>query len=254
MPVHQLGLAADMDTLAAIAKRHDLPLIEDAAPAIGATYKGRRVGGLGNATCISFHPRKVITTGEGGMLLTDSASLAEHARTLRAHGMSVSDFARHQAERVVIEEYLELGYNYRMTDLQAAIGLEQLRRLDGMIERRRDVARRYAEALTDVEGVQLPSSSADVPHTYQSFMIVLTPSLTVTREDLMQKLLEAGIATRRGVMAIHMEPYYRERFPHVRLPVTESATRQTLLLPIYATMTDAEQQYVVENLLSSLRA
>jgi perosamine synthetase len=253
IPVHQIGLAADMDPLAAIAKRHHLSLIEDAAPAIGATYKGRRVGGLGNSTCLSFHPRKVITTGEGGMLLTDDAAFAERARTLRAHGMSVSDLARHQAQRVVIEEYHELGYNYRMTDLQAAIGREQLRRLDGMIQRRREVANRYAEALSGVEGVDVPFSPAHSPHTYQSYMIALSPRLGLTREELMQKLLGVGIATRRGVMAIHMEPVYRERFPQVRLPVTESATRQTLLLPLYATMTDTEQQYVLEHLLSSLR-
>jgi perosamine synthetase len=254
MPVHQLGLAADMDRLSAIAQQHHLVLLEDAAPAIGATYKGRRVGGLGNSTCLSFHPRKVITTGEGGMLLTDSLPLAERARTLRAHGMSVSDLARHRAERVVFEEYHELGYNYRMTDMQAAIGIEQLRRLDAMIERRRDVACRYAEALADVDGVQLPFSSGDTPHTYQSYMIQLAPGLGVSRDDLMQQLLTVGVATRRGVMAIHLEPYYCERRSERRLPVTESATRHTVLLPIYANMTDTEQEYVIEHLLRALDA
>jgi perosamine synthetase len=254
MPVHQLGLASDMDALAAIATRHGVILIEDAAPAIGATYRGKRVGGLGNTACLSFHPRKVITTGEGGMLLTNSPHLAERARTLRAHGMSVSDLARHQARHVVIEEYHELGYNYRMTDLQAAVGIEQLRRLDAMIERRCSIARRYADALRNVEGVTPPFSAPDAPHTYQSFMIVLEPRLGTSREAVMQKLLAVGVATRRGVMAIHIEPYYRKRFPQVRLPVTESASRQTLLLPIYATMTQTEQEYVVEHLLASLRS
>jgi dTDP-4-amino-4,6-dideoxygalactose transaminase len=252
MPVHQLGLAADMDRLAAIAQRHHIALIEDAAPAIGATYKGRRVGGLGNTACLSFHPRKVITTGEGGMLLTDDGAMAERARTLRAHGMSVSDLARHQSDRVVIEEYEELGYNYRMTDMQAAIGIEQLKRLDGMIERRCQIASRYDESLADVDGVQLPLSSRDTPHTYQSYMIQLAPEIGINREQLMQQLLTVGIATRRGVMAIHSEPYYRQRYPGVRLPVTEAATRQTLLLPIYATMTSSEQEYVVEHLLAAL--
>jgi len=252
MPVHQIGLAADIDRLAAITQRHHLVLIEDGAPAIGATYKGRRIGGLGNSTCLSFHPRKVITAGEGGMILTDTLDVAERARTLRAHGMSVSDLARHQAQHVVIEEYHELGYNYRMTDLQAAIGIEQLRRLDAMIERRREVARRYNEALADVDGVQLPFSSSDTPHTYQSYMIELAPRIGISREDLMQQLLAVGVATRRGVMAIHLEPYYRKLRPELRLPVTESATCDTLLLPIYATMTSVEQEYVIEHLLRAL--
>jgi perosamine synthetase len=252
MPVHQIGLAADIDRLAAIARRHDLVLIEDAAPAIGATYKGRRVGGLGHPACLSFHPRKVITTGEGGMLLTDDEALAERARTLRAHGMSVSDLARHRADRVLVEEYHELGYNYRMTDLQAAIGIEQLKRLDEMIERRREVAGRYAKALADADGVQLPFSPPDAPHTYQSYMIELRPGLGLNREILMQELLAAGVATRRGVMAIHLEPQYRQRWPDLRLPVTESATRHTLLLPIYATMTSTEQEYVIDQLLRAL--
>jgi dTDP-4-amino-4,6-dideoxygalactose transaminase len=252
MPVHQLGLAADMDRLHAIARRHRLVVLEDAAPAIGATYKGRRVGGLGNPTCLSFHPRKVITTGEGGMFLTDDDALAERARRLRAHGMSVSDLARHTADRVVIEEYEELGYNYRLTDLQAAIGLEQLRRLEGMIERRREVAARYADALGDIDGLQLPPSSPDTPHTYQSYMVELTPPLGLDREQVMQALLAAGVATRRGVMAIHREPYYRPRVAGLRLPVTESASRHTLLLPIYATMTTVEQDYVIDHLRNTI--
>jgi perosamine synthetase len=251
IPVHQLGLAADLDTLATIARRHDLVLLEDAAPAIGATYKGRRVGGFGNSTCLSFHPRKAITTGEGGMLLTDDAVMAERARTLRAHGMSLSDLTRHHADRVLFEEYHEVGYNYRMTDLQAALGIAQLTRLDTVIERRRALARRYAATLHHVEGVQLPPSPRDTPPTYQSFMIEVP---TGSRNILMKELLDVGIATRRGVMAIHMEPFYRNRYPDLRLPVTQSATRDTLLLPMYATMTSIEQEYVVEHLLRALDA
>jgi dTDP-4-amino-4,6-dideoxygalactose transaminase len=254
MPVHQLGLSADMDRLAAIAHRHRVVLLEDAAPAIGASYKGRRVGGLGNTTCLSFHPRKVITTGEGGMLLTDSMPMAERARTLRAHGMSVSDLARHRAERVVFEEYHELGYNYRMTDIQAAIGIEQLGRLDTMIERRRQVARRYAEALADVDDLHLPLSTDETPHTYQSYMIELESDAGINRDQIMQQLLTVGVATRRGVMAIHLEPYYREQYPRLRLPVTESAARHAMLLPIYATMTTAEQDYVIEHLVGAVHA
>jgi len=248
LPVHQIGLAADMDRINAIARRHGLAVIEDAAPSLGATYKGKHVGTLGNLTCVSFHPRKIITTGEGGMILTDDPALAERARVLRAHGMSVSDLARHQARTAVIEEYHELGYNYRMTDLQAAVGMAQMKKLDFLLTRRRQVAARYNEALADLDFVRLPFSSPATPHTYQSYMVQIRSDCPKPRDQVMQEFLEAGVATRRGVMAIHMEPYYRERMPHVRLPVTETAARHTLILPSYATMTDDEQEYVIEHL------
>jgi perosamine synthetase len=254
MPVHQIGLAADMDRINAIGHRHGLAVIEDAAPALGASYKGRRVGGLGNPTCLSFHPRKVITSAEGGMLLTDDENLANRARILRSHGMSLSDLQRHQAQQVVIEEYHDLGYNYRLSDLHAAVGIEQLKKLDIMLARRSQIAARYNEALADLDSVQLPFSSADRPHSYQSYMICLRPRVSHTREQVMQEMLEAGIATRRGVMASHMEPYYRQRFPEVKLSVTEIAAQSTLLLPIYTTMTETEQEYVSEHLLRILRA
>src|SRR6266571_1819518 len=159
MPVHQIGLAADMDRINTIAQRHGLVVIEDAAPALGAMYKSKQVGSLGNPTCFSFHPRKVITSGEGGMIVTDDDTLAERARTLRAHGMSLSDLARHQAQSVVIEEYHDVGYNYRLSDLHAAVGIEQMKRLDFMLAQRKRVAHLYNEAFADLEGVQLPFSS-----------------------------------------------------------------------------------------------
>jgi len=253
MPVHQIGLAADMDRLNAIANRYGLAVIEDAAPALGATYKGKRVGGLGNITCLSFHPRKVITAGEGGMILTSDQALANHARTLRTHGMSLSDLQRHQATSVAIEEYHDLGYNYRLSDLHAAVGLEQMKKLDLMLMRREQLAVRYHEALADLECLQLPFSSTDQPHSYQSYIIQLGPQAPKSREQVMQEMLEAGIATRRGVMAIHLEPYYRQRFPGVKLSVTETAAQSTLLLPIYATMTELEQEYVIDHLHRILR-
>jgi len=253
MPVHQIGLAADMDRLNTIANRYGLAVIEDAAPALGATYKGKRVGGLGNVTCLSFHPRKVITAGEGGMILTSDQALANHARTLRTHGMSLSDLQRHQATSVAIEEYHDLGYNYRLSDLHAAVGLEQMKKLDLMLMRREQLAVRYHEALADLECLQLPFSSTDQPHSYQSYIIQLGPQAPKSREQVMQEMLEAGIATRRGVMAIHLEPYYRQRFPGVKLSVTETAAQSTLLLPIYATMTELEQDYIIDHLHRILR-
>lgn len=247
MPVHQIGLAADMDRINVIAQRHGLAVIEDAAPAIGARYKGRTVGGLGNPTCFSFHPRKVITCGEGGMILTDDEAFAEHARLLRAHGMSLSDLARHQAKSVVIEEYHEVAYNYRMSDLHAAVGIEQMKKLDFMLTRRQTVAARYNEAFRHFEFLRLPFSSPETPHTYQSYMIELLPHAPKKREQVMQELLAVGVASRRGVMAIHSEKaYWHSCTTQPSLPVTERAARNTLLLPIYATMTEAEQDCVVE--------
>jgi dTDP-4-amino-4,6-dideoxygalactose transaminase len=248
MPVHQIGLAADMDRITAVAHRHQLAIIEDAAPALGAMYKGKRVGGLGHVTCLSFHPRKVITAGEGGMILTDDQAFAHRARILRTHGMSLSDLQRHRATSVAIEAYHDLGYNYRLSDLHAAVGIEQMKKLAVILRRRQQIAARYHAAFADLDGVQLPFSSADQPHSYQSYLIQLHPHAPNTREQVMQEMFDAGIATRRGVMAIHLEPYYRQRFPHVNLPVTEGAAQCTLLLPIYATMTDDQQDYVIDHL------
>jgi dTDP-4-amino-4,6-dideoxygalactose transaminase len=253
MPVHQIGLAADMDRINGIARSHGLAVIEDAAPSLGATYKGKCVGSLGNLTCFSFHPRKVITTGEGGVILTDDRMLPERARVVRAHGMSVSDLVRHQAKSVVIEEYRELGYNYRMTDLQAAVGIEQMKKLDFILVRRQELAARYNDALAKLECVQLPYSPPETPHTYQSYMVQLTPQTPKTRDQVMREMLEAGVATRPGVMAIHLTHYYRTRFPDLRLPITERATRSTVLLPIYPGMSDADQEYVINNLIRVLR-
>ncbi len=254
MPVHQIGLAADLDRINAIARRHHLMVIEDAAPALGAKYKGNMVGNLNNPTCFSFHPRKAITSGEGGMILTNNENLAEHARLVRAHSMSLSDLARHQAKSIVIEEYSEIGYNYRLSDLHAAVGIEQMKKLDFVLLRRREIAACYAEALRTLEYIQLPFCSQETPHTYQSYMIELLPHAPKTREQVMQELFAVGITTRRGVMAIHLEPAYSNQYAHpVKLPVTERATQNTLLLPIYATMTDTELAYVIEHLDKVLR-
>jgi dTDP-4-amino-4,6-dideoxygalactose transaminase len=251
VPVDQIGLAADLDAVLEIAERYHLRVIEDAAPALGATYRGRPVGAISPVTCFSFHPRKSITTGEGGAIATNDAELAARARVLRSHGASVSDLARHSATTVIIEAYEELGYNYRMTDIQAAMGIEQLKKLDPILARRRELAERYNAQLAEIPGVTPPYSPEDAPHTYQSYCVRLDPALTPPRETIMERMLADGVATRRGVMAIHEEPYYLERFGRASLPVTEAATRETLLLPLYMTMSDAEQDRVVEALRAS---
>jgi perosamine synthetase len=253
IPVDQIGLAADLDAVLEIAERYRLRVIEDAAPALGATYRGRSVGALSPVTCFSFHPRKSITTGEGGAIATNDAELAARARVLRSHGASVSDLARHSATSVIIEAYEELGYNYRMTDIQAAMGIEQLKKLDAILARRRDLAERYNARLLETPGVTPPYAPDDAPHTYQSYCVRLDLALTPPREAIMERMLADGVATRRGVMAIHEEPYYVERFGRASLPVTEAATRETLLLPLYMTMTDAEQDRVIDALRRALQ-
>jgi perosamine synthetase len=252
MPIDQIGLACDIDAVNDIAKRHGIEVVEDAAPAIGESYKGRRVGANAHQTVFSFHPRKVITTGEGGMITTDDDALAEKARKLRAHGMSVSDLERHKADRVIIEEYNELGFNYRMTDIQASIGLVQLSRLDELLRIRREKAKRYNEELREIKGVEVPFVPSYASHTYQSYCLRLTRDCRLDREDLMTNLLRRGIATRRGVMASHLEKTYTSRQGKVSLPVTEEATRTTMLIPLYATMTDEEQSWVIESLREEL--
>lgn len=255
IPVDQIGLAADLDPVLEIAARHKLAVIEDAAPAIGATYKNRPIGSISPTTCFSFHPRKSISTGEGGMITTNSEEIAARARVLRAHGASVSDLVRHNASKVLIEQYNELGYNYRMTDIQAAVGIEQLKKLDYILGKRRALAARYAELLASVPGISTPYVPSYATHTYQSYALRLDPNLVPPREEIMNKMLEMGVATRRGVMAIHEEPLYKNNpnIKQVRLPVTEEATRQTLLLPIFTTMTEEEQDYVVATLIQTLK-
>src|SRR4029077_536211 len=189
MPVDQIGLGCDIDGVNHVAERHGIEVVEDAAPTIGGTYKGKRVGSNAHQTVFSFHPRKVITTGEGGMITTDDDALADRARKLRAHGMSVSDLDRHKADRVIIEEYNELGFNYRMTDIQASIGLVQLRRLPELLRIRIEKAERYNRELRAIKGLEIPFVPPYATHTYQSYCLRLTKDCRLDRETLMTNLL-----------------------------------------------------------------
>lgn len=253
MPVHQIGLAADMDPILELAERYHLHVIEDAAPGIGEEYKGRRAGSIGEVTCFSFHPRKVVTTGEGGMITTDSEELVSRARMIRSHGASISDLARHKAGEVIFEEYPYLGYNYRMTDIEAAIGLEQMKKLDEMLVIRRRLAERYNEELAEIEGLETPYVPPYAKHTYQSYIVRVRKDCPRSRNEIMREMLKEGIATRRGVMAIHLEPYYREHLGEISLPVTEEATRNTFLIPLFPAMTEDEQSYVISTLSGIVR-
>ncbi|WP_375686962.1 DegT/DnrJ/EryC1/StrS family aminotransferase [Pseudooceanicola sp. LIPI14-2-Ac024] len=237
--VHQIGMPCDMAGLASLARRHSIPVVEDAACAIGSEIRmnGRwqKVGQpIGEVACFSFHPRKVITTGEGGMLTTASAELDARFRLWRQHGMSVSDRERHSASAVIFEDYPVQGYNYRMTDIQAAIGRAQLKRLPGIVCARREIAAAYAERMETIDGVTAPAEPDWARSNWQSYAVTLGPDLD--QRAVMQRMLGQGIATRRGIMCMHLEGARADvplPFPLTR---SEAARDHSVLLPLYAQM------------------
>ena len=247
MPVHQLGLPADMDAFFELAERYNLTIIEDAACAIGASYKGRPIGSLGPLACFSFHPRKVITTGEGGIIAVHDPDMAGRLRRLRQHAMDLSDLARHSARDIVFEAYPERGFNMRMTDMQAALGLCQLEVLDKILEHREFLAHRYSAALSNIPGIEPPYEPPYARRTWQSYCVRITSQSVLGRTELMRRLLADGIASRRGVMASHMEGAYSDH-PAAPLPHTEAAVADTLMLPLFPDLTAAQQDYVLERL------
>jgi len=249
LAVHQVGLPANMAEILEISERRGLLVIEDAACAIGSAYRGERIGRPhASLACFSFHPRKILSTGEGGMITTSDEQVATRLRTLRQHAMTVSDLARHSANKVVVESYAEVGYNYRMTDLQAAIGLVQLQRLDGFLSRRRMLAERYTRRLSRLQWLLSPQETEDCRHNFQSYLVRVAKDAPVSRDALMQKLMDRGISTRRGIMASHREPPYRGGNWDARLPETNAATDQCIVLPLFHQMTEEEQDYVLESI------
>jgi dTDP-4-amino-4,6-dideoxygalactose transaminase len=202
--------------------------------------------------CFSFHPRKVICTGDGGMITTNSPECAERLRLLRQHGMNVSDAARHNARKVIIEEYPVLGYNYRLTDLQAAVGIEQMARLDSLVWARVELAMRYDRLMSEFQWLQTPYIPSYADSNFQSYAVSLSDDCPVTRDKVWQALLDNGVAAKRGIMTIHRERSYTEIYGHQSLPVTEKASDYSLLLPLYPQMTEAEQDQVVEALEKAL--
>lgn len=246
MPVHQVGLPADMDSFLDLANRHGLVLVEDAACAIGALHRGRPIGSLGPLACFSFHPRKVITCGEGGMIAVHDPDVAERLRRLRQHAMDQSALARHAARDVVIEHYPERGWNARMTDIQAAVGLCQLDVLDFVLRERRRLAERYSASLEDIPWIEVPHEPDYAVRTWQSYPIRVRPQAPIGAQELMQLLLRDGVATRRGIMAIHLERAYA--MSGAELPHTEAAARDVMLLPLYPGLSDEAQDYVLDRL------
>jgi perosamine synthetase len=244
MLVDQAGVPADLDAMQALCEPRRITVVEDAACAVGSLYEGRPVGARAELAAFSFHPRKLLTTGEGGMLVTPSRDVADRLRRLREHGMDLSAAARHASHQPVIEHYVEPGFNFRMTDIQAAVGLVQLGKLGQLVARRRELAQRYQQLLGEVPGVRTIADPAYGTTNYQSFWILLPDNFPVSRDELLQHLADAGVSARRGIMAAHLEPAY-EGCVHRPLPITERLTARTLILPLFHELTESEQDSIV---------
>ncbi len=232
-----------MDAIRVIADQHELQVLDDAACAYGSRNRGRPVGSLADVTAFSLHARKPVTTGEGGMILTDDTVLAERLRVLRHQGMSLSDFARHGASPTLFETYPEVGYNARMTDIQAAIGVVQLARTEQLLANRRRVAEIYNAHFAEHPLLRPPHVPDGMEHNWQSYQAMVSEGAPLTRNDIMDRLFAAGIPTRRGVMASHLEPPYRGR--SAVLPHTEHVAANSLLLPMHSGMTGVQARSVL---------
>jgi dTDP-4-amino-4,6-dideoxygalactose transaminase len=251
LAIHQMGMPCDLAALLAVASRWGIALIEDAACAAGSEIHingnwepiGRPRGDI---ACFSFHPRKVITTGDGGMLTTSNPVHNNAFRLLRQHGMSIPDTVRHGSPKVVFEDYLAVGYNYRMTDIQAAVGRKQLERLPELVARRRTLAAGYEELLGNIEGLLLPLEPEWARSNWQSYCVRLP--VRVDQKAVMQRLLDQGIASRRGIMCSHREPPYADEKPRYELRQSELAQDHAILLPLYAQMTEDDQVKVTDAL------
>ncbi|MEW6272224.1 MAG: DegT/DnrJ/EryC1/StrS aminotransferase family protein [Thermodesulfobacteriota bacterium] len=255
LPVHFAGLPCDQEALRQIAERHRLAIVEDAAHALGASYRGREIGTFGDATMFSFHPAKNVTTGEGGALVTDSDDLAARARRLRFHGIDQTPESRFGGRGAAAYDVLEPGFKYNFTDLQAAIGLHQLARLDELNARRRALAALYRERLADAPWVA-PLATPSYAHEHAWHLMVVSlevEALAVGRDDVLAELREAGVGAGLHFVPLHLQTLYRDMADPARLPVATDAHRRILSLPLFPEMRDEDVTMVVETLAKVLR-
>lgn len=252
IPVHLFGLCANMDEIKTIAG--NIPLVEDGACAAGAAYKGIPAGALGTIGCFSFHPRKSVTTGEGGMITTNDDQLAEVIGMLRNHGASVSEEQRHHGPRpYILPEFNMLGYNYRMTDLQGAVGVVQIKKLDQFIDEREKWAAFYTKELASIPWLRTPQFGADYKHGWQSYVTFVDETKApMSRNDIMEKLQEEGISTRPGTHAVHMLNFYKEKYnlKAEDYPGAQKANDYSMAIPLHNRMVEADFAYVVQVLKS----
>ncbi len=258
LPVHLFGLSADMDPILEIAARHNLWIVEDAACGFGARYKGRHVGGFGDAGCFSFHPRKSITTGEGGMVTSNSEDFLVRVRRLRDHGAEMSDLQRHLGvQPYLLADHPDAGYNQRMTDIQGALGSAQMDRAPEIVAERQRLARVYDGAFAHLDWLRVPTVPEGCEHGYQSYPCTFMPDdigpgsierINAARNDWMGRLQEGGVATRPATHAVHMLTYYKEKYSISAedFPVARAANDCSISLPLFHGMTEAEQAHVIK--------
>jgi len=250
--VDQGGMPVDLDSIRAVTDPRGILVIEDAACGAGSTYKGRPVGAGADITAWSFHPRKLLTTGEGGMLTTSNSGWAARARQLREHAMSVSAVDRAASVIAPAEEYGEVGFNYRMTDMHAAVGLVQLGRLPEIVARRREIAAEYARRIAGIPGLRIVVDPEYGTSNFQSLWVEVEADFPLTREGLLEALAAEDVSAGRGIMAAHRQPAYADRDTgSVPLPVTEHLTDNTLILPVFHQLTETELTQVIDAIIGA---
>lgn len=241
--VDQVGLPCGIKEINRIAKKYNLLVLEDSACALGSEINGKKVGSFADITCFSFHPRKVISTGEGGMLVTNNKKWEKLARILRNHGAVLSQKG---------EEYSEIGFNFRMTDIQASLGIAQMKKLDKIISQRINLAERYNRAFSKMEKMVTPLVPAGYKHNYQSYILRINGVTKKQKGEIMHKLAQKGIATRKGIQVSHLETAYVKKIGKVKLPETEKAYEQTIIIPLYYSMTKKEQDFVIKEVINEV--
>ena len=264
LPVHLFGLAADMNPIIDIAKKYNLYVVEDAACGFGSKYNDKHVGTIGNTGCFSFHPRKAITTGEGGMVTTNDTALAEKIRSMRDHGAAMSDFQRHHGSRpYLLAEHPYAGYNYRLTDIQASIGSTQMDRAEKIVDERIKLANTYSKSLDGLDFFQLPANIDNYKHSYQSFPCLFdvnnikhsdVAEINKSRNSFMDLLQKDGVSTRPATHAVHMLKYYREKY-HINpldYPNAYIANECSISFPLFNGLTYDEQTFVIKNIKKNL--
>jgi len=263
LPVHLFGLSADMDPINEIAERYGLWVIEDAACGFGATYKNKHVGTLGTSGCFSFHPRKAITTGEGGMVTTHDTTLAEKIRCLRDHGATMSDLQRHHGSKpYLLADHPEAGYNQRMTDIQAVIGSAQMDRAQEIVDERRKLAKKFDKAFEELDWLRTPACPFGFGHGYQSYPCMFKPDIVnlsnvkeinESRNDWMEHLQKNGVSTRPATHAVHMLSFYKNKYSikPEDFPNAYIANECSISLPLFHGIKESEQEYVIQNVLSA---
>lgn len=257
--VHQIGMPADIDAFKQLCNEHHLVLIEDAACAVGASYKGNKIGSHSDLVCFSFHPRKVITTGDGGMVTTNNEVYRDKIKLLRQHGMSVNDRIRHESNKVIFEDHIVVGYNYRMTDIQASIGTTQMDRAEEIHRQRTNIADKYDKLIDNISWLKKPFRNNEYEHGFQAYVCMFSPEeinsgniekINKMRNDFMDHLQQNGISTRPGTHSVHMLEYYKNKYGFKNNDFINSyiTSECSIAFPLFPTLKDEEFNYISDKI------